>query len=129
MTPCYSVTIAGCTYYPVYNNNAMFRIQDSFPPDYLDQINDNTSKASLELAFDVFRILCEEGEAVRVHYGYAPGSLPEREDMRLAWLPADAQRMRTAIFAALTIGYGQDFPDNEDVDLTLLDLQKKTESP
>ncbi|MCD8200367.1 MAG: hypothetical protein LUD25_05410 [Coriobacteriaceae bacterium] len=118
--------IGGNKYYPLYNNKAMFRLQ-AMPEDTLNAINENT-EASFKLAFDVFLMLCEEGEAARKHYGYEAGTLPKWEDAEYDFGAGDISEMKSAIYAAITIGCGREIPEDADVDLTLLEAQKKTGS-
>ncbi len=124
MIPCIACTIGGVQYYPLYNNNAMFRLQDLFPDGWVDKIN-GASRGSVELSLDVFSILCDEGRAVRKRYGYADMPI-DLDDLKFACLPADIITIKNAIFAAVTIGTTREVPDLEDTDLTLLELQKKT---
>lgn len=124
MIPCIGATVGGVTYYPLYNNQAMFRMQDGYPEDVLNQIQEN-SKAGFQLAFDVFRLLCEEGEAVRRLYGYEPGALPDWETAEQTYLPADVFTLKNAIFSAVTLGCTREVDVNEEVDLILLELKKK----
>lgn len=126
MIPCVGVTIGGVTYYPLYNIQAMFRMQDDLPEDFLEKITDNT-KASFELAFRIFSILCEEGEAVRVHYGYERSPLPDWEEAQWSYLPADITAMKNAVFAAVMLGLKKEVDLDEEVDLILLELKKKNE--
>lgn len=126
MIPCIGATVGGITYYPLYNNQAMFRMQDSYPGDVLDQLKEN-SKASFQLAFDIFRLLCEEGEAVRKFYGYEPGQLPDWETAEQTYSPSDTMTMKTAIYAAVTLGCTREFDAEEEVDLILLELKKTNE--
>ena len=128
MIPCTGVAIRGQTFYPLLNNKAMFRMQDEFPPTVLDQITNDDTKAGFKLAFDVFRMLCEEGEAVRRYYGYEPGPLPEWEEAEITYLPNDVVAVKAAIYQAVTIGYGGELEDDtpKEVDIWLLELEKKT---
>lgn len=126
MIPCIGATVGGITYYPLYNNQAMFRMQDSYPEDVLDQLKEN-SKAGFQLAFDIFRLLCEEGEAVRKFYGYEPGQLPDWETAKRTYSPSDTMTMKTAIYAAVTLGCTREFDAEEEVDLILLELKKTNE--
>lgn len=124
MIPCIGAMVGGVTYYPLYNNQAMFRMQDSYPEDALDQIQEN-SKAGFKMAFDIFRLLCEEGEAVRKFYGYEPGELPDWETAKQTYLPSDIVTMKNAVYAAITLGCTREANVDEEVDLILLELKKK----
>lgn len=124
MIPCIGATICGVTYYPLYNNQAMFRMQDTFQDNVLEQMQEN-SKAGFRLAFDVFALLCEEGEAVRRHYGYEPGALPDWDEMQQTCLPADVILLKNAVYAAITLGCTREVDVAGEVDLTLLELKKK----
>ncbi|MCD8322385.1 MAG: hypothetical protein LUC89_05815 [Oscillospiraceae bacterium] len=127
MIPCIGAEIGGVMYYPLFNNNAMFRLQEEpFPDDVMEKLNENT-KAGFKLAFDVFRVLCEEGNAIRARYGYEKGPLPDWEAFQQEFVPADLVKMKNALFAAISMGYTREIPSLEDVDLTLLEIPKKTE--
>lgn len=126
MIPCIGAAVGGRTYYPLYNNQAMFRLQEDYPEDILEQIQ-GTSKAAFQAAFEVFRLLCQEGEAVRRAYGYEPGELPDWEEAQRDYLPIDILTMKNAIFAAVTLGYTREANVEEETDLYLLELKKKNE--
>lgn len=130
MIPCVGVAIQGVKYFPVLNNEAMFRLQDEFPPDALEQISNEDTRASFKLAFGVFKMLCEEGAAVRRHYGYDPGPIPDWESAKVEFLPMDIVAMRTAIYQAITLGYGRQLDEAPaEVDVWLMELEKKTSPP
>lgn len=126
MIPCIGVKLCEETYYPLYNINAMFRMQDEFPQDVLDKIQENT-EASYELAFRFFRMLCEEGEAIRKKFGYEAGKLPDLNEAKYSYLPADITTLKNAIYSAVTLGCTREVETNEEIDLILLEQKKKTE--
>lgn len=127
MIPCVGVKIRDKTYYPLYNIRAMFRLQDDFPPDITEKIDEDT-KAGFELAFRVFDVLCEEGAAVRNRYGYEPGDKPDLEEFETEYQPRDILTLKNAVYAAIIVGNGQELPKNEaeETDIWLVELEKKT---
>lgn len=126
MTPCIGVTVCGKKYYPLLNIEAKFRLQEEFPPDFMDVIANEDTKASFELAVRVFHVLCENGNAVRKHYGYEEGNLPDFEELSLLCEAADIVKLKTYVMMAINKGVGVEIESDEDVDLTLLEYQKKT---
>lgn len=129
MISCVCVTIHKRKYYPLYNISAYFRMDDiQTDGNIMENLSEDT-KAGFELAFRVFRILCEEGEAARQHYGYKAGELPDWEDAQFEYSPVDVRRMKDAIFLAVSVGLEQEVPDEQedkDIDIGLMGIQKKT---
>ena len=126
MVRCVCVELAGRKFYPTYNNRAMFTLQER-TPDFLDKM-EGISEDSVKLSFEIFTTLCEEGAAARRAYGYEDtGDSLEWEDV-LGMMPYEIARMKDAILAAVTAGLDSKAPKQEElVDLTLIELQKKTE--
>lgn len=126
MTPCIGVTLCGEKYFPLFNIEAKFRLQEEFPPDFLETIANEDTRASFELAARVFSVLCEQGNAARKHYGYEEGKLPDFAELSMLCESVEINRLKMYVLTAINKGSGVEIESDEDVDLTLLEYQKKT---
>ena len=72
--------------------------------------------------------LCQQGEAWRRHNGEDPQPMLSTDAALLLLGPMDVIRARAAIRAAYAMGFEREDPsEEEEIDLGLLELQKKTE--
>ena len=107
-----------------FNNRAMFAMQAKLGKDMLDKIS-GTDEEAYQAAVDALLILNAEAVAVKRRLGYA--AEPELDaDVSELMTPADWVKAKAGIFAAVALGYDREVPDSEDVDLVLLEYQKKT---
>lgn len=120
--------IQGKTYRLLYTCSAMFDVQDEYGADALNSIGDAGSRDSLAACIGIFRILATEAETIRRQAGYDPGPMPDEIDERLL-TPKDWADMKDAIFRAATYGYSQEIETGEEVDLILLENQRKNKKP
>lgn len=134
MIPCYSATVCGVRYYPLFNITAMLRINERFGDDAIKAIDGDGEDAYCNI-LSMFSILSEEGEAVRKAYGYENGDvMPDDWNAAKAEMsPADIVTMKTAIYAAITLGCDRQVMElgedgDRDLELEQLErqLQKKT---
>lgn len=120
--------IQGKTYRLLYTCEMMFAIQEEYGANALDNLGNTGSRDSLAACIGIFKMLAEEAETVRRKAGYDPGPMPDEIDMRLL-TPRDWVEMKNAIFKAATYGYTQEIETGEEVDLILLENQKKNPKP
>lgn len=126
MIQCIEVELCGEQFFLFYNVEAMFQIQERFPEDALDQISMNT-KSALDLSVVLFQLLAEQGELARRNMGYDSRTLPELDKQRWKLTPADIVKMKNGIYCAITLGCERKVESLEDMDLTLLEIKKKSE--
>lgn len=83
---------------------------------------------SVELTFDVARLLAEQGELIRRKLGYEPRELPtqdEIEETALTVDPLTLVKLKKDVNAAIYVGMSREFLP-EKIDLALVELEKKT---
>lgn len=124
------ITVAGETYYLVFDGEAMFQVRDEFGGTtlLLEQIEQDT-REGLEAACKAAAIFAERGELIRRRLGYEPGQIPEKEDFALLMRPFEIVGLKRAITNAISLGYGREIISASDgeYDEGLAELnQKKT---
>lgn len=123
------ISLAGRESYLAFTGEAMFRIRDDFggAAAVLEAIKPDT-REGLAAACRVAAILAEQGELARRHMGHDPRPIVDAEAIEATVTPAEITAIKTAIPAALALGFGRELADeNEEVDVVLLELnQKKT---
>ena len=73
--------------------------------------------------------LAEQGELVRRYQGHDSKPIPTPAALELTLRPADVPAARRAIHETVRLGFARDVDDGEEeVDLGLLEIQKKTAS-
>ena len=121
------VELGDQAYHLFYSIRAMIDVEEACGADFLDKIASGGSSGA-ETTVKAFTILATEGELARRRMGYDPGVMPDEDRLMLDSTPGDWLRMRTAIQSAVLVGLDQEFPSTDDVDLILLEYQKKTEN-
>ena len=118
----------GQTYYLLMNAAALFDCYDKFGNDILDSIM-GTSRRSFNSMVWVLAKLSQQGELLRRYQGEDHSKAINIEDATRTMSPVDAGRARKAILEAYKAGFAREVEkENEEVDLGLIELQKKTES-
>ena len=121
--------LAGRTYHLLLNGAALFDAYDRFGDkgDLLDRIA-GTARDSFDNTVWLLVKLCQQGEAWRRHNGEDPQPMLSADAALLLLGPMDVIRARAAIRAAYALGFERENPsEEEEIDLGLLELQKKTE--
>ena len=121
--------LAGRTYHLLLNGAALFDAYDRFGDkgDLLDHIA-GTARDSFDNTVWLLVKLCQQGEAWRRHNGEDPQPMLSTDAALLLLGPMDVIRARAAIRAAYAMGFEREDPsEEEEIDLGLLELQKKTE--
>lgn len=117
--------------YPLFwNANALFAAWDKFGDkgDLMEHFAGSDSESWDNTVWMIVK-LAQQGEAWRRYSGEEAQPMLTVEDVQRTAGPMDALRMRSAIRAAYYKGFEREAPDEEEeVDLGLLELQKKTES-
>lgn len=108
----------------------MFRLADldkdlhEGAPDWLGRLLENTLEGKRTLC-KAATILAEQGELCRRYLQYDPQRIPTEEDLQLLLTPMDILALRTTVMAAINDGYSGKTQEQGDVDLGLLELEKK----
>lgn len=124
------IDLAGREQYLMLTVEGMFQIDDAFggSAGLIDAIRPGT-REGFDAACRAAVILAEQGELARRQLGYAPAPIVDVETIRAAIAPSDLARLKLAIPAALSLGYGREVePETNEIDLGLAELeaQKKT---
>lgn len=123
------ITIAGKERYLLFNGIAMFAIDEEFggTTELMEAIGKNDEEGYRNIC-KVIALLAEQGELARRYYGHDSQEILSADDIEVCTIPADIVRMRLAIPLAISAGFGREIkPENEEIDLGLLELnQKKT---
>ena len=124
MTP---VLFQGKTYHVAYNAWAMFQIQDlSEKRDVMDVLTENGSE-DFPLFCKAAEIMSEAAESIRRYEGRDSEGTLKGEQVSCMATPMDILNLRQAMLAAVIYGYGREIEEeNEEIDLGLAELQKKT---
>lgn len=123
--------LAGRERYLVFTVEAMFQIEEAFGgvKELTEQMGPSTRDA-FSVICKTAAILAEQGELARRGMGYDPEPPADEAEITAAVVhPFEMVRLRMAITAALSLGFGREVePENDEVDLGLAELnaQKKT---
>lgn len=122
----------GQTYNLLMNAAALFACYDKFGDQtcLLDHIT-GTSQKSLYATAWMMMTLSHQGELLRRYQGYEPSAMLDVNQIMREMGPKDLLRARRALRRAYNAGFDREIPsdedvDEDDIDLGLLELQKKT---
>lgn len=124
------ITLAGRERHLAFTGEAMFKIGEEFggTTELLKKTEAN-NRDGLAAAIRAAVILAESGELARRYMGYDPEPMLDGDVLAATITPAEIAPLKLAIPAAITLGYGREVTDENDVvDLGLQELnaQKKT---
>ena len=118
-------TFDGKDYYLSYNVMAVHQIYDLGIEDLSAAISDRGSKA-FEQVCRAAEIMIQQGELVRRYMGYDPGNVIAADTLMWSLGINDDLALRSAMMGAVLDGLKSETDDRQEVDLGLLELQKKT---
>ena len=123
-----TVTIQGKDYHLAYTVKAMFEIMDLLgEKDLMTVMMDNTGKEYPNLC-QMAEIMSEAAEELRDYEGQRAGEMLSAEELMVGARPVDLLALKNAMTQAVARGYGREVENEEqEVDLGLAELQKKTE--
>ena len=126
----HEVDLCGQHLYLLLNGQALFDLYDKFGPDgfLTDHLKGGTKKSFEATCYFLFK-LAEQGELYRRWQGQTRGPVLSEQYFRVHLAPRDVYRAKDAIVTAIRIGFAREAEEPHDVDLGLVELQKKTESP
>ena len=112
------------------NGQALLDIYDKFGTKgfITDPLKDN-NKAGFEATCFFLAKLCEQGELLRRWEGQTRCPVLSEQYFRVHLAPRDVYRAKDAIVTTIRIGFAREAEEEHDVDLGLVELQKKTGSP
>lgn len=124
------ITIAGRERYLAFTGEAMFKIGEEFGgTSELLRKTEANDREGLNATARAAEILAESGELARRYMGYDPDPMLEAGAIVATITPAEIVALKLAVASAITLGYGREVADeNEVVDLGLQEsnAQKKT---
>ncbi len=92
----------------------------------LDPIQ-GSDRGALEACCWYLYKLAEQGELVRRYQGFEPGKVPTATYFEALLSPGDFLRAKALLEMAVNMGFGREIkPEGEEVDLGLIELEKKT---
>lgn len=121
-------TFQGTTYHLCMNGSALCDIYEKFgSKGFVTDIIRGTGKKSFDATCWMLAKLAEQGELVRRYEGHTAQKIPSESMFRLLWKPLDVVEAKKAIEAAVADGFSrEEEPENKEIDLGLLELEKKT---
>lgn len=130
MNAIHEIHLAGKAYRLLFNGAAMFAAQDILGGRNIGEALSTPGSEGFDLLCKLTVIMAEQGELFRRYEGHKKAPLLKEEDLRLLATPYDVMEIRTAAFEAVSAGYRREVEeDEEEADLGLQELQKKTETP
>lgn len=126
----HEVDLCGQHLYLLLNGQALFDIYDKFGTKgfITDPLKDN-NKAGFEATCFFLAKLCEQGELLRRWEGQTRGPVLSEQYFRVHLAPREVAAAKDAILAAIVLGFQREEKETGDLDLGLVELQKKTGSP
>lgn len=117
----------GTHYDLVYNAAAHFAAQERYPQGLLTAINE-TSTASFHALCWAVEELAKQGELVHRAMGHEAAQMITQEEIATFISFSDVIQIKTEVLQAISNGLQQrTAKPNEEIDLGLIELQKKTE--
>ena len=123
-----SYIFGGIEYTFIFNGAALFACYDKFGygESPIDMITPNTAEGLDSLCW-MAETLSEQGELVRRYLGYEKGPILKAAEISVLALPIDIIELRNAIVGAVAVGFKRETGEDEEIDLGLIELEKKTE--
>lgn len=122
------INLAGEERYLAFTGEAMFTIKDEFGgvSELLSAMSKDT-REGYATTCKAAAILAEQGELARRHMGHTPAAILDADAISGLTSPAEYMAVKAAIPVAIALGFGREIKDeDEEVDLVLVELQKKT---
>ena len=125
----HEVDLCGQHLYLCLNGQALFDLYDKFGTKgfITDPLKDN--KAGFEATCFFLAKLSEQGELYRRWQGQTRGPVLTEQFFRVNLAPHEVAAAKDAILAAIVLGFRREEKETGDLDLGLVELQKKTGSP
>lgn len=120
------ITLAGREYYLRFNGAAMFIFDEEFGGvnAYLEAARGG-GRGAYAVLCKAAAILAEQGELFRRAIGHDRNQIPTQDEISAFLEPMDIPGLQAAIIREITAGFKRSVEDEEDVDLTLIELERK----
>lgn len=123
----HEVDLCGQRLHLLLNGQALFDLYDAFGTEgFLTDALERDGKAGFEAVCTFLAKLSEQGELWRRWQGMERGPIFNPGWFRVNLAPHDVAPARAAILEAVRLGFAREAEEPHDVDLGLLELQKKT---
>lgn len=109
-------------YHYSFNAMAYFEAQEKFPDGIYEAISLDTKEGLMNICW-MLQLLSEQGELIRRSFGYDKEETFKADECISFMQPRDIITARGIIVMAVENGLSQN--DNEETDLTLVELKKK----
>lgn len=122
------ITLGGAECWLLYNIDAYLTLNAKYE-NVVEKINEGASAESVERLADCVAVMAEQGELLRRSLGYDKQRIVSADIVRATITPRRFIELRDAVMRAMVQGLAYDKDDDEDsgdIDLTLLELEKKT---
>ena len=121
------MTVAGVTYYLVFDGEAMFMLRDIYGGTQLAlEAIELDTREGFAATCAIAALLAERGELLRRRLGYDSGAIPEKDDFLLAVRPFEIVELKRAIMTAIELGYGREVTTpGDEIDEGLAELNQK----
>ena len=108
----------------VYNAAAHFNAAEKYPDGLVKELQ-KPGEESFEALFWTLAEMVKQGELVRRYMGETPRQIPTAEQFKMILRPNQIAKVTAMVFEELARGLGTN-NDDEEIDLVLLEYEKKT---
>lgn len=123
----HEIDLCGQRLHLLLNGQALFDLYDIFGTEgFLTDALERSGKEGFEAVCMFLAKLSEQGELWRRWQGMERGPFFPEQWFRVHLAPHDVAPARAAILEAVRLGFAREAEEPHDVDLGLLELQKKT---
>lgn len=119
--------ICGQTFHFCMNGAALFDCYDKFGPEksVLDNVEGNSRRA-FDASCWMLAKFAEQGELVRRYQGFKPEKIPTEAYFRSNLAPLDVPAAKLILQAVVRLGFARTEDEEKEIDIGLLELEKKT---
>lgn len=113
-------------YHFLFNAACYFDAMEKYPDGFFELVMGN-GKESLKALCWILQEMSEQAEAFRSYMGYERGEVFNADEALVKMRPLDIANARAVVVYATDVGmHGKGGEDEEELDLVLVELQKKT---
>lgn len=121
----------GTTYYLALNGAALIDLYEHFGKDAENSVLDpiyGVGRTAFNAVCWMLAKFAEQGELIRRDAGFKPQNIPTDQHFKLKLRPMELHDAKEAIKETVILGFKRECQENEEVDLVLEEIEKKTES-
>lgn len=121
-----TIKIGGTEYWVVCNAEVNFKLREQLGEEAYKKIL-QPDREGFDATIRSAAIMLEQGELCRRYLGYDALKMPTEELLRMSLNSFDVIALKNKVLQAMTLDVIREVPDEGEVDLGLLELEKKTE--